>query len=628
MNVDAMRCVAIGVSDAPPLDYLPGAVNGAKAFGDWASSLGIPTKVLIDDEKPIGIEAIREAFELLFKNKPKISRFLVYFSGHGLALPAAGDLWLLSEWSITLRAVSVSRLRDRLSRYGVSQLTLVSDACRSPAATLDSASVADDPVLNRGPFDRKEPDIDWLRASSPFQAAYMVKGARDEEDRCIFSGLLTEALVGAHDAAFDPPGGAQISNFSLKKFLMSEVPSLAGRYKVTLEPHIDTGFVPPDNIYVGGRPTTAPVLKPWPSGTEIGAMNAASSGVGGRRGWSTFGVGPHETIDESGVTPGGTRGATRRKRKSLKDIVARDKEAFALAAVERNKKMSSILTQYGSEHGRPTRFETRAGVFASGAEIADISLGRWAIAELAESPDARRFRSLRSSDLRTPAPLLIAFDNGNWGGAAGIPDRIATFTIQGKEVVSVIYRLNGGLPGESYDTEYAVAQLRAGTLSVEAGYGLAARLRLMKAQDPVRAVLAAYIYHALGDIENICRVAYYLNLDAVSIPFDVALLARLRARRREDGSIEVEVPQTSKRTPRSSEEELYSWTRAATPATLALVAGAFPWLRQGWSLLEDQDRSDLIFEGLSTLSKELLPSPFTTLSAKGGTALKRMIEEK
>src|SRR5208337_2125459 len=106
MNANAMRCVAIGVSDAPPLDYLPGAVNGAKAFGAWARSLGIPTKVLTDEEKPIGIEAIKAAFEESFKDRPKVSRFLVYFAGHGLALPAAGDLWLLSQWSTTLRAVS------------------------------------------------------------------------------------------------------------------------------------------------------------------------------------------------------------------------------------------------------------------------------------------------------------------------------------------------------------------------------------------------------------------------------------------------------------------------------------------------------------------------------------------
>ena len=57
------------------------------------------------------------------------------------------------------------------------------------------------------------------------------------------------------------------------------------------------------------------------------------------------------------------------------------------------------------------------------------------------------------------------------------------------------------------------------------------------------------------------------------------------------------------------------------------VAGAFPWLRQGWSLLEDESPSELIIDGLTELQGELKASPFLTLTAKGGEDLKTMIEE-
>ena len=49
---------------------------------------------------------------------------------------------------------------------------------------------------------RASPLIDMLRASSPFHAAYMVRGVKPEDDRCIFSGLLNEALSGAHECRF------------------------------------------------------------------------------------------------------------------------------------------------------------------------------------------------------------------------------------------------------------------------------------------------------------------------------------------------------------------------------------------------------------------------------------------
>jgi hypothetical protein len=626
-----MRCVAIGVSDAEKLTYLPGAVNGARAFGGWAKNVGIPTEILTDEERPIGVDTVKAAFQRSFAGRPRISRFLVYFAGHGLALPAGGDLWLLSQWYSNVCAISVSRLRDRLAYFGIDQLTILSDACRSLAPDRSSASLDDLGVLDRGPFDAKDPDLDWMRASSPYQAAYMVKGKSDEEDRCIFSGLLIEALAGAHDAAFDPPGGAQISNFSLKKFLIREAPLLAGRYHVPLEPQIDTGLMPPDNIYVNGRPAATPAPKPWPSESEIGAMSADPGGARGRRGWSTFGL--NVAAEAFSVRPGGpsseiglTRGGASEPQKNLMDVVERDKQNVAYAVKQRVAEVDRILSQY-KEQDRPTHFETGSGLFVSGVEIADVCLGRRAVAAPAERLDARRLHSVNSPVLVAPAPLLIAFENGNWGGAAAIPDRIATFTVQGEGVVSVIYRTLGGDTYDDLETERAVAELRAGVLSAEAGYGLATRLRFMKAQDPVRGVLAAYIYYALGDVESVRRVAFYLQKEGVPIPYDIALLGRFPARVGKDGAIEVETAPTRKRAPRSSEEEPYDWTYASTRAAWARVAGAFPWLRQGWSLLEDADPSDLIVDGLSDLRKELLPSPFTTLNARGGAALKRMIEE-
>jgi hypothetical protein len=630
-----MRCIAMGVSDAPPLEYLPGAENCAKAFGAWASGLGIPTEILTDEAKPVGFDTVKAAFDRLFAGKPNISRLLIFFAGHGLARDAAEDLWLLSQWSATQRAVAVGGLCRRLARYGVEQLTIVSDACRSPAAGVDSADLVADPVLDKGPFDARTPLFDVLRASSPFHAAYMVRGSRPEEDRCIFSGLLNEALSGAHDAAFEAPDRFRISNFSLADFLTREVPLRASQYQVELRPDITTGLRPPNNIYLTSRPAAPQILAPWPAVGSVNAMSAAQSSQATRRGWST--IFQEQFARRRSYTPRNHRrnpGVYWGANESFKTLLDRDAKNLALERRRQEIDVERYLKNYEEEEARPTHFETGSGFNVAGGAVSQATLGHLATAVRDQVPSWWRVETTGSGGpLTTPAPLLIEFENGNWGGAAALPNHVATFTIEGESVVSVIYRWVWASPRQSRETEVAVAQLRAGALSAEAGYDLAACLRDEKAQDPVRGVIAAYIYNSLGDLDSVRRVAYYLARAGVAVPYDVALLGRLNASRSSLGVIEVEIPETAPRMPRSPKEESRQWTVSATPRVVpndplfrACVAGAFPWLRQGWVLLEEEDPSELIIDGLSELRGQLLPSPFTTLTPRGGYLLQEMIE--
>jgi hypothetical protein len=306
-------------------------------------------------------------------------------------------------------------------------------------------------------------------------------------------------------------------------------------------------------------------------------------------------------------------------------VFDRDAKALALRARQQENQVQRYLRNYAAEGGRPTHFKAGSGFHIAGAQLARATLGRSAIAVRDRVPFWWRVEPVGSTHLAAPVPLLIEFENGNWGGAAALPKHVAMFTVEGEEVVSVIYGPVTGAPVR--DTEVAVAQLRAGVLSAQAGYDLAARLREEKERDPVRGVIAAYIYDALGDRDSVRRIAWYLNAADVPVPYDIALLGRLAATKSGTGLVEVEIPETPQRTPRSSKEKSRRWTFDATPATRAFVAGAFPWLRQGWSLLEDEDPSDLVIGGLAKLRTELLASPFTTLTARGGEQLKAMIEE-
>jgi hypothetical protein len=126
---------------------------------------------------------------------------------------ASEDLWLLSRWLDDQRAVAVGPLRQRLERFGIAQITVVGDACRSLTNSPDSISLVADHVLGRGPFNPRDiPDADIFNATTPFHEAYMVRGQKPEDDRCILSGVLEEALSGAREEAFDAQRGCITSD--------------------------------------------------------------------------------------------------------------------------------------------------------------------------------------------------------------------------------------------------------------------------------------------------------------------------------------------------------------------------------------------------------------------------------
>jgi hypothetical protein len=180
-------------------------------------------------------------------------------------------------------------------------------------------------------------------------------------------------------------------------------------------------------------------------------------------------------------------------------------------------------------------------------------------------------------------------------------------------------------PEAGRDTEYAVAQLRSGALSAEGRYDLAAQIREGKEQDPVRGLIAAYLYDAQGDVESVFRTAYYLAIAGLPVPFDIALLGRMDVKRDTSGRLVAEIPSVQERAPRSPHEESRSWTFGPTTKAIAPIAGSFPWLRQGWPLLENED-SPMVLNGLAELKGDLLASPFTTLNSSAGKRLEAIIE--
>ncbi len=197
-------CLTIGVSKAPPLSYLPGAITAAHEMGDWARQAGFTTDVITDEgETRVTIQRIRESLKEMLASNDEVELLVLHFAGHGFRSGAEQNMWLPSDWFDETRAISVEGLKRQLYRHGIRSLTIFGDACRSLPADIDTADIFGDPVLPRGPYEAQAPIIDRFNAVVDGQQAYMLKGDGKAPDRCVFSTVLIEGLCGFRDEAFD-----------------------------------------------------------------------------------------------------------------------------------------------------------------------------------------------------------------------------------------------------------------------------------------------------------------------------------------------------------------------------------------------------------------------------------------
>jgi hypothetical protein len=571
--------LAIGVADAKPLPYLQGAVNGARSFHNWATQIGYDSRLLTDEDEPVTVARLRFALEAALKPTSRpIHRLLIYFAGHGLIREAEEGLWLLSDWNDELKAVAVEVLRRRLYMHDIQQIAIFADSCRTLPPNITAADLAPDPVLGRGPMrEPKQPAIDKFIAAQDGSATFMVPGTTPHEDRCLFSGLLLEGLWGTRSEAFSKLVKNKVTSRSLGAYLDTEVPRLAERYKRKLFPSTSPTFPEGDDIYFGdGSRPTPPAFPPWPPPEVF-----------------TAGV-PHIELGQSGAFEA-ERGIGRlRSRRS--DLV-----------------IEKIRTQ-----APPFALESGTGIGVEGGSVH----GFWTTADLLADKDSQsnwwQVRTKSTRRLVRPAPLLIEFKDDLFAAITVLPGFIARVLREERGILALTY----SPAHESQDTAtaaaLAIATMESGALRSDAATNLAFVLRQKKHVDPVLGVISAYLYDSIGDLDSIRRMAYYYVEHSQPIPYDIALLGQLPAESR-DGLLKAKVPAVHKREPRTAAERSKSWTYSATPATTGYIAGFWPWMRQGWTFLDDpaEDGPALVHPGLTALIRYLVPARFATLDSRG-----------
>lgn len=581
--------IAIGVAGSVPRSYLTGALNGARDFAGWATSMGYETTLIVDDPTPVTMLSLKAGMVAALKPaEGPIERLIIYFAGHGLIRGAEENLWLLSDWQTELRAVEVDILKRRLMRFGVEQVVLIGDACSSLPGDMTAADLVPDVPLPKGPTaPTGQEETDRFLAAQDGQKAYMIPGNVPEQDRCVFTGVLMEGLWGAAPRAFSIGRPDAVTSQSLAGFLRTEVPARAAVYGYDLKPTVQSSFSEGRDLYftrTGGPP--APPLGAWPAPPAPPPPSPSNY-----RNKSAFGF--------PGGPPEMDRGAG-------SDFLV-DREAPWPASdhfTPEPDPLRSWLSQPGPENAR--------GLVIDGGQVEAI----WSDTpvEVAAEPDAAQARI--GFEGGGAASSLVQFADGR-AGAFVILDGMTVRALKTARGVAAVTYAPAYWSDMAVSRELAEALLKMERAALRADdvTDLAVSLRQAKHLDPVLGVISAYLYRAIDDTDSIRRMAFFYADLGQAIPYDIALLGRLE--RAGDG--QAQVPAVPESAPRGRAEERADWAWGATPARTGRIGGRWPWMRQGWAHLEDaEDQPGSIVEpGLADLAIHLATARFTTLEAAG-----------
>jgi hypothetical protein len=588
--------LAVGVSKAGPLTLLNGAINGARLFHEWATKMGYKSVLLIDDPDPVTVDVMSSTFGTMFSAGAPVHRLLLYFAGHGMIRDAEERLWFLSNWDTKLEVVHVEMLRRRLMRYyNIEQIAIFADACSVLPSTIEQLDLSLLGVVTKGNFTAATAtQIDRFDASQDGDAALMLPFDDAGDDRGLFSGVLLEALWGTKSSAFSKLKQNKITSGSLGSYLKTEVPRLAQVYSRELRPRISPTFDEEDDIYFEADPTLKPPSLPsWPP-PELVLGTSVPKGFGNR----ALGAEGEITVPRDDVSPFPAPEDTGQGLIDKIDRLRIPGMGYKCIGIKvQGKPVKSLRTR----RRRKTHWRT--------SKQKDVwLLPRW------------QYRAL-------PEPVLIEFADGMFACVTGVPNFTTHVIRDARGVSGLVYQSTPDPNSTSRLAETALAAMENGTLRTDARVDFAADLRRQKHRDPMLGVISAYLYDSIGDLGNIRRMANYYIEARQPIPYDIALLAQAPAEMRASG-LWVKIPAVPAQKPRTNAEKKLVWTYEELPASEGEVGGFWPWMRQGWTYLEDplDVESGLIRPGLSELIDQLRPGRFVMLDPVGGERLSKLFD--
>ncbi|WP_428745027.1 caspase family protein [Variovorax sp.] len=566
--------MTIGVSKAPPLSHLPGAITVAREMGDWARNSGFITEVITDENKnPVTIGRIRETLLGMLPANDQVELFILHFAGHGFRSGAEQNTWLPSDWHKEMRAISVEGLKRQLYRHGIKSLSIFGDACRSLPTDIDTADIFGDPVLPRGPYDAVAPIIDRINAVGDGQQAYMLKGDGVAPPRCVFSTVLIEGLCGLKDEAFDKHNPDCVIPESLALFSRDRLKEIGETYDLKCSPDYATGIPREHAIYFrrGENPADIPIPQ-WPA--------------------------PPSPL-----------------------VHAPDNNGEDLQASPLDIKFRAFKQHFRDSLSLHSYLAPRSLNLAIRGAVPKKIWSTFPVEKILTNADeaAYRVRGITDSAIQ----ILVEFDDGVFASAVVYEDLITLISRDenGEINWTCVSRWSEFTDGLNTSIN-VIKDLQAGNLSADQVDDITAKLREAKHINPTLGAIASYLYDYTGDIDSIRRMAFFYCIYAQPMPFDVAFMGLLSTKDMGRGAIVADVPPIPARQQSLANGRLPEWVTRATDGGMGQVAGLWPWLRQGWQFMEDPaPQEKAAAKGLRDVAKFLLPSQFSSFREQGARIL-------
>ncbi len=604
----------IGIAVAKPKSMapLPGVFDAVDWMCQWATGNSYDIVSIDDRTKRVTVERIRSTLtpedsegdpdpDLLLQ-RPRI---VVYFCGHGIT-DWPDQYWILSKGpDQSLERISANAFRDALASYDPRQISLISDACRTAYPVTGAGSA----VLETLTGSSRNPQKDIFYSCRDGTSSYAVPATRNNSGYLVFTSVLRKALTAPDGSNLDRAllqlNRQAVTSQSLSDYLEENVPEEALGVDRIQAAQCDPGFRPLDHIYEEFAPLS-------------GAPRDSDPDDDG-----------HNQFEE--ILTGGPPPSDRDDGLAIQEYLAR---SFLLAERTRSRRQAFRLEQTLSDWRAP--LVRRVGEMLRDLNISDEVISSVGLERARVMfPDGRRARMLDfnrgngvsfsalplgSHEVIESKTLCLEFGARTLALIPLFPEMHAIVvgspvrSRQQLEFVSWIStRGDEDSPHLIHSVEALDGLTKGNLRSVDAAK-LAAQIRYAKHLDPMMGIVAAYLYNAAGDIDNIHRMAYFYAYYGQPIPFDIALLGRLRLLPTDGGFI-TEVPEV-RETSRADLDEP-EFARMRTSPTEGRVAGVAPILRFGWPYMGNS--SHPFHEACRKNIDWLGPSPVTTFVGRRAT---------
>lgn len=551
----------------------------------WAKAQEIGHVKVLTDEHGGSVQmadvkkAIRDLNDL-----GTVERLIVFFAGHGVNVNR-GERWLLSGApSDPQEAVNVPGSAD-LARYGgIPYVAMISDACRTAAATIQAQSLTGSEIFPNEENADAELPVDQFFACRLGRPSVEIAdpSATTKAYRAIYTEALLTALEGHDPRSTDSRG--YVRPRPLKGFLQDEMARRLSHLAPSKVVQLPDAHISSDDsawlsrVDASRRRPARPTSVPPDSSARRIHLELSHPGLSA----------PDNVLEDlldTVLHEDNTDGFASRVHQGRESDEPREVDIAA--------EVAKAATPFG-----PTRTRTNCGFKVRGAHVTGVD-GATAV-EVRQTSE--RFVHVHTANpdrwaasLEAPrrgGSVLLVLDDKIGVVLPAIPEFIASVTVADGEIAEVTYEPAAATPrwrDFAFEADrvrslraVAAASSREGTFALEGEHALAAArdMQYSKSIDPALAVYAAYAYADRGRRDLVEHMWIRMVKDLGGALFDVALLL-----------------------PRGRAEGGRPYGRHRDPAETTLGIG--PLLAQGWALLRASrlEASPLLRE----LQRTLLP---------------------